>query len=276
MTPSSRDVTVRGVRMRVAEAGEPGRPALVLVHGYLVSHAEFDDVIDGFSRHFHVLAPDLVGFGESEKPSASRFAYGIDAFAETLADVIAAFDVGRAAVLGHALGGAVALTLAARHAELVSRLVLVDALVYPTVESLRRRLPLSPVVGPIFFKQLFGRGMFRARFRDDVFGDFPLPLDRIDRYYDTFNVPSARESAYAVLRAAADTSPIVARIGRVTCPTLVVWGREDRLFPVANAQRLAREIRHARLQVMETGHSPHEEQPDAFVRIVSEFLEGRR
>lgn len=273
----SRDVTVRGVRMRVVEAGRRGNPPLLLLHGFLVSHASFDDVIEPFARHFHVIAPDLIGFGESEKPSAARYAYGIDAFAESVADVVAAFDIGRTSVIGHGMGGAVALTLAARHAELVSRLVLVDPLCYPHPLPLRARMPLWPVVGPILFKQLLGRGMFRARFREEVFGDeVERPHARIDRYYDTFNAPEARESAYAVMRAIGDVSPIVARVGRVNCPTLVVWGRQDALYPVAFAPRLAREIREARLHVFETGHSPHEENPTAFVSVVSEFLEGRR
>lgn len=273
----SRDVTVRDVRLRVVEAGDPRSPALVLVHGFLVSHTEFDDVIDDLAARFHVIAPDLAGFGESAKPSAARWTYGVDAFAESVADVIAAFDVGRASVLGHGMGGAVALTLAARHAEIVSRLVLVDPLVYPVPRTRRLKLPLTPVLGPFFFKQLWGRGGFRAWFREDVFSpDFPLPVERIDRWYDTFNAPSARESAYAVLRAALDVSPVVARLGRVGCPTLVVWGREDRMFPVTSATRLAREIRDARLHVFETGHAPHQEQPELFVRVVTEFLEGRR
>ncbi len=273
----SRDVTVRGVRLRVVEAGASSSPALVLVHGFLTSHAAFDDVIDELATRFHVISPDLIGFGESEKPSAARWAYGIDAFAESMADVVAAFDVGRAAVLGHGMGGAVALTLAARHAEIVSRLVLVDPLVYAAPRTRRTRPPLWPVVGPFVFKQLWGRGSFRAYFRDDVFSaDFPLPAERIDRWYDTFNAPSARESAHAVMRAVLDVSPVVARLGRVVCPTLVVWGRFDRLFPVTHAARLAREIRDARLHVLETGHAPHEEQPEELVRVVTEFLEGRR
>jgi pimeloyl-ACP methyl ester carboxylesterase len=272
-----RDVTVRGVRMRVIEAGERGAPPLLLVHGFLASHASFDEVIDRFARAFHVVAPDLVGFGESEKPSAARYAYGIDGFTESAADVLAAFGLGRASVLGHGMGGAIALTLAARHAELVARLVLVDPLCYPHPPPLRVRVPLWPVFGPILFKQLLGRGMFRARFREDVFGDkVDFPGVRVDRYYDTFNSPSGRESAYAVLRAIGDVSPIVARVGRVSCPTLVVWGRHDTIEPVGFAARLAREIRESRLHVFETGHSPHEEQPEAFAAVVREFLEGRR
>src|SRR6185369_636294 len=102
------------------------------------------------------------------------------------------------------------------------------------------------------------------------------PLERIDWHYDSFNSPSARESAYAVMRAVLDTRPVVARITRVTVPTLVIWGRDDKLYPAANASRLARELPHAELETMDAGHSPHEERPAEFIRLLTEFLEGNR
>jgi pimeloyl-ACP methyl ester carboxylesterase len=273
----SRDVTARGVRMRVVEAGGENSHAVVLVHDFLVSHLSFDDIIDELAERFHVIAPDLPGFGESEKPSPARYAYGIESGAEAVADLIAAFGVGRAHVIGHGMGAAVALTLAADHRELVQRLVLEGALCYPVPRKLKARLPLVPVLGGILFKQLYGRGMFRSHMRDEVFRPTsPLPLDRIDRHYDLFNTPSARESAHAVMRAILDTRATIARVTRVTAPTLVVWGREDRQQPVASANRLARELQSAKLEIMDAGHSPHEEHPDAFVALVTQFLEGRR
>lgn len=272
-----RDVTARGVRMRVVEAGEPGRPPVVLVHGFLASHLAFDDVIDALADRFHVFAPDLPGFGESEKPSPARYPYGIETFAEAIADLVAAFELGRAAVLGHAMGGAVALTLAAEHPELVQRLVLVDALCYPFPLTPGLRLPLVPVLGGFVFKQLFGRSLFRAFFRETVHGPFAdVPLERVDRHYDAFNTPAARESAHAVLRAVLDTRAVIARVARLTTPTLVVWGRSDPLFPVASAHRLVREIAGAKLEILDAGHSPHEERPEELAALVTHFLEGRR
>lgn len=273
----SRDVTARGVRMRVVEAGEGSGPAVVLVHAFLMSHLSFDDIIDELAERFHVIAPDLPGFGESEKPSPARYAYGIESAAEAVADLIAAFGVGRAHVIGHSMGAAVALTLAAGHPELVQRLVLEDALCYPVPLKLGSRLSLVPVLGGILFKQLFGRAMFRAHMRDRVFRPSArLPMDRIDRHYDLFNTPSARESAHAVMRAIIDTRAVVARLPRVRAPTLVVWGGEDREYPVASANRLAREIHGAKLEIMDAGHAPHEERPREFVALVTEFMEGRR
>lgn len=273
----SRDVTVRDVRIRAVEAGRGKGPTILLIHGFIVTHAEWDDVIDELAERFHVIAPDLPGFGDSSKPSPSKYAYSIEAFAESMADLVAAFGVGRVHVVGHSMGGAVALTLAAQHPELVQRLVVVDPLSYAVPMSFRAKLPFYPVIGPFIFKQLYGRTMFRSYFRDEVFPrGAPINLPRIDSFYDKFNSPAARESAYATLRAVLDTRTLVARLGRVRAPTLVVWGRDDKLFPCANASRLARELTDARLEVMECGHSPAEERPEQFLSIVTEFLEGRR
>jgi pimeloyl-ACP methyl ester carboxylesterase len=272
-----RDVTARGIRTRVLEAGSERAPALVLVHGLFASHRSFEDAILDFSDHFHVIAPDLPGFGESEKPSPARYAYGVEAHAESIADLIAAFGVGRASVLGHAMGGAIALTLAAEHPELVQRLVLEDALAYPHPLPFKLRLPLVPVVGGVFFKQLYGRALFRAMMRDLYYRPGSEPtVDKVDWHYDAFNSPSARESAHAVMRALLDMRPVVARLSRIVAPTLVVWGRDDALLPVTHAQRLVREIPGAKLEIMDAGHTPHEELPTELVELVSEFLEGKR
>ena len=267
----TRDITARGVRMRVVETGEG--PPLVLIHDLFVSHLEWHRVLAQLSLHFRVFAPDLPGFGESEKPSSSRYPYGISSFAEAMVDMIAGLELGRVSVLGHSLGGAVAITLAAEHPELVDRLVLVDAMSYPFRLDLKHRLQLVPLIGGLLWKQLFGRGAFRRYFRDIVFSPgFPMPLEQVDRYYEHFNSPLGRESAYAVLQAIRDTRPIVARLTRITAPTLVMWGREDRMLPPSFGQRLAREIVGARLDVLDTGHAPHEERPEEFVRSVSRFL----
>jgi pimeloyl-ACP methyl ester carboxylesterase len=272
-----RDVSARGVRTRVLEAGSERAPALLLVHGLFTSHRSFEDLIDDLAVRFHVIAPDLPGFGESEKPSPARYAYGVEAHAESLADLIAAFGVGRASVLGHAMGGAVALTLAAEHPELVQRLVLEDALVYPYPMGFWARLPLVPVLGSFAFKQLYGRRIFRAMCRDEVYSpESPPPLERVDWHYDMLNTPSARESAHAVMLATLDTRAVVARLSRIVAPALVLWGRDDRVFPVASAHRLAREIPGAKLEIMDAGHAPHEERPREFLALLTEFLEGKR
>jgi pimeloyl-ACP methyl ester carboxylesterase len=165
----------------------------------------------------------------------------------------------------------VALTLAAAYPDLVDRLVLVGPLVYaPRLGWIERAAPL-PLVGPVAFKQLYGRALFRRHFRDQYAPSEP-PLPRVDAHFELFNVPAAREAAFATTRALLDTRAIVARVPRVTVPTLVVWGRADRRSPLADGRRLARELRGARFEVLEAGHAPHEQCPEDFVRVTRRFL----
>ena len=151
------------------------------------------------------------------------------------------------------MGGAVALTLAAQHAELVQRTSsLVDPLCYPAPAGFWQRLALTPVVGGFAFKQFFGRRAFRAYFREDVAGPRAAPsLERIDWHYARFNSPSARESAYAALHAVVDARAVAARVTRITTPTLVVWGRDDAIFSAA--ERRAARARDPRREARRDG-----------------------
>jgi pimeloyl-ACP methyl ester carboxylesterase len=103
-----------------------------------------------------------------------------------------------------------------------------------------------------------------------------VPIQRIDGYFDTFNAPAAREAAHAVLRAQRDTRPAVARLTRIKAPTLVLWGRADTRLPLDAAPRLVRQLQSAHLEFIDSGHSPHEEQPDQFIACVQRFLLDKR
>jgi pimeloyl-ACP methyl ester carboxylesterase len=269
------DVTAHSTRTRVVETGD-GCP-LLLLHGFLGTHRVFDDITEPLAEKFRVLSIDLPGFGDSEKPPPSRYNYGLESFAEVVADVISALRVGRSHLLGHGLGGAVALTLAAEHPEFVDHLVLVAPQIFPQRLSMLMRSFLSPVLGGILFKQVFGRSMFRGYFHKEVYGPgLAVPPDRIDQFYDSFNSPASRESAYAVLRASLDTRTSVARLTRVRAPTLVVWGRADTLVTPLDAPKLVRQIPNACMEFVDSGHSPQEEQPERFVSIVRKFLLDQR
>jgi pimeloyl-ACP methyl ester carboxylesterase len=270
--PMTRDVAARGARIRFVEAGS-GAP-LILVHDYLASRVAWEDVLPRLAENFHVIAPDLPGFGESEKPPPSRYRYGFEGFSESLVDLVAALGLGRVSLCGHAMGGAVTLTLAASYAHVVQKLVLVNPLVYPPKRpDALSRIAAVPVLGPLVFKQLYGRALFRSRF----LGDARSPANghasrRVDRLFELFDAPAAREAAYATMRAMLDTRPLTASVPRVTAPTLIAWGRANRASPIEHGRRLARELRGARFEVFDCGSSPPEECPDAFASAVTAFL----
>jgi pimeloyl-ACP methyl ester carboxylesterase len=271
---SLRDVAARGARIRFVESGEG--PPLILIHDYLASHVAWDDVLPRLAERFHVIAPDLPGFGESEKPPPSRYRYDFEAFCESLADLIAAVGLGRVSVCGHAMGGGVALTLAATYAHVVDKLVLVNPLVYPQRPDKLSRVASIPVLGPLVFKQVLGRSLFRSRFgANGAEGHDDTATRRVDRLFDLFDVPAAREAAYATMLAMLDTRPLTASVPRISAPSLVVWGRGDRQAPVEQGRRLARELKGARFEVFDCGRSPAEERPELFANTVTSFLVSR-
>jgi pimeloyl-ACP methyl ester carboxylesterase len=268
-------VIARGVRLRVALAGTG--PSVLLIHGLFVDHETWSGVAELLASDFQIIAPDLPGSGESEKPPPGRFEYGIESFAEAMADLHAGLALGRTAVVGHGLGGAVALTLAARHPELVERLVLIAPLCDPGNFDLRSRIGLWPVLGGFVFKQLWGRQSFRRFFRSAmVTAGARVPNDRLDRYFEAFSSPLARGAALATLRATLDTRTLLARTSRLTTPTLVLWGQEDRVSPAQAGQRLARQISGAGFELLPTGHAPQEERPAELAAILGRFLRRER
>ena len=272
--PPFRDVKASGIRLRVTDIGEG--PTLLLLHTSLLDRTCWNQTLELFSD-FRVVAPDLPGFGESEKPPLGRFAYTVSAFAHAVTDLFAGLDLGQACVVGHGLGGAIAISIASRSPELVSRLSLVDSLCYPTRLDASRRVALFPLVGGFWFKQLWSKTMFRAYCREVLTGPRqPLATSRVDHYYDVFNTPSARNSALATFRATRDTRSVVADIARVTAPTLVVWGRDDAIYPAALGQRLSRDLRSAGFQLLDSGHTPCEEHPEALARVLRKFCLAQR
>jgi pimeloyl-ACP methyl ester carboxylesterase len=269
-----RDVTASGVRVRVAESGSG--PTLLLLHGLFLDSSTWNGLRDNLARDHRVVTPDLPGFGASEKPHPSRFAYTVESFAEVVADLYAGLELGRATLVGHCLGGAIAVTLAARHPELVSELVLIDALVEPPRLGAYGRLGPLPLVGGVLLRQLWNRAVFSAFFREQLLSSpDALGLPAIHAYYDAFNDPAARTSAHEVLRSARDMRPLAARSSGLRLPTLVAWGNADRIVPADVGRRLARAIKDCRLELLDAGHAPQEERPNELATIVRRFLAER-
>ena len=269
----AKDVSARGARIRFVEAG--AGPPLLLVHDFAATRETWSAALTRLAGTFRVIAPDLPGFGGSEKPDPQRYAYGWDAFADSLFDLLAALGLGRTFVCGHGMGAGVALALAARYPAQVHKLVLTSALVFPPQEHALERAGRVPVFGALLWRQFMGHALFRAFIQVTTYsGASRLPPGRADELFEAFNAPEARQAAHATLVAKADTRSVVARLPRVAADTLVIWGRDDAVAPVEHGRRLARELR-GRFEVLECGRCPPDELPDAFATAVTSFLEAR-
>lgn len=267
-----KDVSARGARIRFVEAG--AGPPLLFVHDFAANREMWTASIVRLAQTFRVVAPDLPGFGASEKPDPHRYGYGWDAFSDSMFDLVAALGLGRIHVCGHGMGGGVALSLAANHPALVHKLVLVSAVVFPPAEQALERAGRVPLVGGLLWRQVMGHALFRSYVQSTVYsGATRVPIGRTEELFDAFNAPAGRQAAHATLVAIADTRPLVARLPRVGADTLVIWGRDDAIAPVEHGRRLAREL-HGRFEVLECGRCPPDEAPDEFATAVTSFLEA--
>lgn len=267
-----KDISARGARIRFVEAGA-GAP-LLLVHDFAATREIWTASVIRLSQSFRVVAPDLPGFGASEKPDPQRYGYGWDAFSDSLVDLVAALGLGRVHVCGHGMGGGIALSLAARHPAVVHKLVLSSAIVFPPAEHALERAGRIPLVGALLWRQVMGHSLFRTYVQSTLYsGASRVPVGRTEELYDAFNAPAGRQAAHATLVTIADTRPLVARLPRVVADTLVLWGRDDAVAPVEHGRRLAREL-HARFEVLDCGRCAPDETPDDFATAVTSFLEA--
>ena len=269
----SRFMEVDGVRLHYQEAGDPEGPPMILIHGFAASNLVWSKVFLEFAAAgYRVIAPDLPGYGYSGKPR--HLDYTIASQAEMIVSFLKRLEIDRAVFLGSSYGAAVAATIALNHAGLVEKLILVGAVNNnkPT-RYLLMRLFGSPIIGDILSPLLVGsRRLLRLRMKR-VYDRHSWVLD--ERRVDARHLPLRTRGAHrAIIRTVRrwDAECVSRDAHLLTQPTLLLWGDTDREVPVADGERLHEAIAGSRLIVFrECGHLPHEEYPQAFVRVVLEF-----
>jgi pimeloyl-ACP methyl ester carboxylesterase len=248
-------------RLRYLEAGS-GEP-LVLVHGLGSSAAlEWGRLIAPLGRRFHVYAPDLPGFGGSERPAGAD--YSIPMQVEAVRAFMQAKGIGRARMAGVSMGGWIVARLAGEHPESVERLVLVDA------AGMRPVDPAIPAhVLRLLPQDVEGVRRMAATVRHNV----PAIPDFVAR-----DILARRLKEEWILRRALESMGagrdwLDGTLGRADMPVLVVWGKQDALIPVADAARLQAEFPRAEVRVLDgCGHVPAVDCPEAFGCAVLPFL----
>lgn len=268
----SRFVDVDGLRVHYQEAGDPAAPPMLLIHGFAASNLVWSKVLLELAENFHVLAPDLLGYGYSGKPR--QLDYTIARQGEMIIGFMKKLGVERALLVGSSYGAAVSATIALDHPELVEKLVLVGAVNNnkPT-RYLLMRLFGSPIIGDILSPLLVGsRRLLRLRMKR-VYDRHSWVLD--ERRVDARHLPLATRGAHrAIIRTVRrwDADRVSREAHLITQPTLLLWGDTDREVPLQDGERLHENIPNSRLIVFrECGHLPNEEYPETFVKLVTEF-----
>jgi pimeloyl-ACP methyl ester carboxylesterase len=272
----SRFTEVDGVNVHYQEAGEPDAPAMILIHGFAASNLVWSKVLLELAEAgFRVIAPDLLGYGYSDKPRSLD--YTIPRQAEMIVSLMRRLGIRRAVLVGSSYGGAIAATIALDSPELVEKLILVGAVTNnrPT-RFLLMRLFGSPIIGDILSPLLVGsRRLLRLRMKR-VYDRHSWVLD--ERRVDARHLPLRTRGAHrAIIRTVRrwDAERVSRDAHLLTVPTLMIWGDTDREVPLRDGERLQEEVSDSRLIVFRAcGHLPQEEYPQAFVEVVSDFCSG--
>jgi pimeloyl-ACP methyl ester carboxylesterase len=258
------------------KAGEG--PALVLIHGITASSACWAPVMPALARNHTVIAPDLMGHGGSAKPMGD---YSLGAFACVVRDLLLALGHERATIVGHSLGGGVAMQFSYQFPERVDRLALVSSggLGREVHVMLRAAtLPGADFVLPALARTgALGAGAAVGRWFERI-GLHPNPdLQGIADGIATLGDEDACRAFLHTVRSILDlggqrvnaTDKLYLAAG---VPVLIVWGRRDPLIPAAHAHAAHELMPHSRLEIFEAGHFPFEDEPMRFANVLESFV----
>ena len=266
---------------RVAYRSAGSGPAIVLVHGITSTSATWERVMPYLAARFTVIAPDLLGHGQSAKP---RGDYSLGAYASGVRDLMVSLGHDSATFVGHSLGGGVAMQLAYQFPERCERLVLVDSGgLGREVNFLLRAatLPLSEVVLPVLasrhildagrtVSRLFGRLGIRAG----------TDVGELAKGHASLADAEARAAFVHTLRTIVD--PGGQRVNASdrlylaqNVPFMLVWGERDRIIPVEHGRHAHELVPSSRLEVFENaGHFPHVDDPQRFLDVLLDFIDS--
>jgi pimeloyl-ACP methyl ester carboxylesterase len=254
--------TVYGAKIHYVEAGSG--PVVVLLHGLGGNTTNWQFNIAALAQKYRVVVLDQIGFGKSDKPLIN---YRIATYVDFLDAFLKELKIERASLVGNSMGGWVAASYALAHPERVERLVLVDAAGLMPAQDLDMALlmKLNPSTRE-GMKELVSRVFYnKVIFMSDAFIDASM-VARINAG-DGYTIRSLTES---ILRR---EDFLDKSLSAIKSPTLVIWGREDGLLPLADGQRFQKEIPGAQLVVFEQcGHVPQVEKALDFNAAVLKFL----
>jgi pimeloyl-ACP methyl ester carboxylesterase len=268
-----RTIPTRHGQLSVVEAGEG--PAVLAIHGLGATKGSFVPTVVALSDRFRVIALDLPGFGDSDKPIGA--AYDPRFFASACVDLLDRLELDRVHVIGNSLGGRIALELALRHRHRVGRL----ALLAPSL-AWRRARPWAPLVRltrpELGLVQLAPRVVVEGIVRRMIPGaDEGWAAAGVDEFLRAYLTPAGRAAFYAAARRIYLDEPhgldgFWTRLATLEPDSLFVWGRRDRLVPIAFERHVADALPRSDHLELDCGHVPQVERPVQTHNAIAAFF----
>jgi pimeloyl-ACP methyl ester carboxylesterase len=275
-SPQSSHASIHGHDMAFRHAG--AGPVIMLIHGLAGSSRTWDAVMPLLARDFTVLAPDLFGHGESDKPAGD---YSLGAHASALRDLLIYLGIDRATVVGQSFGGGVTMQFSYQYPENCDRLVLVSSGGLGREVSWLLRVLAAPGMEyamPVLFPRFVRDGgnsviqfLHRAGFRNER-------VTEGWRAYASLTESDNQMAFVRTLRSVVDIGgQSVSAMDRLylaaRLPTMIVWGNRDTVIPASHAYAAHDALPESRLEIIEgAGHFPHVEEPLCFTELLSDFM----
>lgn len=255
-------------------------PPILLIHGITSSSRTWKRVMPKLAESHTVIAPDLLGHGRSAKPQGD---YSLGAYASGIRDLLVALEVPRATVVGHSLGGGIAMQFAYQFPERVGRMVLVDSggigrEVNPILRA--AALPGAEFVLPVMFSPTLHDGAVKLRGLLAKIGLQPnADVEGVSEGFASLTEADARRAFLNTVRSVIDINgQRVSAEDRLylagEVPSMIVWGESDRIIPVEHAHRANAMLPGSRLEILDdAGHFPFNDHPDRFVDLMRDFID---
>ena len=255
-----------------------GRP-LLLIHGFGTSTYTWRRIAPELAAKHRVIAVDLKGFGQSDKPMDER--YSVLDQAELLAQLIEDRNLRDLTLVGHSLGGGVALLLALQADERlkgrISRLILLNTIAYPQNMPVFFRMMNMPFLSHVGVRMVPPTVQTRVALQIAYLDDSKIDDSEVEVYAAPLKTAAGK---HAIIQSARQIVPndldaLAERYKSITLPTLILWCDHDRIVPLEVGLKLRRAMPNASLRVVQgCGHMPQEEQPSQTLELMQEFLGG--
>lgn len=275
--------TIHGYRRAFRMAGDG--PALLLIHGIGDNSSTWSEILPHLAEKYTVIAPDLLGHGRSDKPRAD---YSVAAYANGMRDLLSVLGIEKVTVLGHSLGGGVAMQFSYQFPHMVDRLILVSAGgvtrdVHPvlrlvTMPVVNEALKLLRIPGALSAVRLAGQLIGHLNGTSLRPGAILHDTPDLVRVLSQLPDPTAYEAYLRTLRAVVDwRGQVVTMLDRCylteNLPVQLIWGDQDTVIPVSHAHLAHSAMPNSRLDIFEgAGHFPFRDDPIRFLRVVENFL----
>ena len=254
-------------------------PPLLLIHGFGASTYTWRYVAPELAQTHRVIAVDLKGFGQSDKPFDER--YSVFDQAELLAQLIVDKDLRNLTLVGHSFGGGIALLLALeanqRLEGRITRLVLLDSIAYPQNIPVFFRLLDMPLVSQIGVHMVPPSVQTRVALKIAYLDDSKIDPDEVEIYAAPLKTAAGK---HAIIHSARQIMPkglaeIAQRYNTIELPTLILWCDHDRIVPLEVGLKLRRTLPNSTLRlIQDCGHMPQEEQPASTLQLLKGFIGG--